>query len=778
MTSRRQATGIFAACIVLLFALECSAQELSLSGTVRDSDGLVPDATVTLRQGNTTPRTATTDGKGAYSFSSLAPGYYEISFAKDGFDTVTRTLTLTPNWTDPVDVTFRVGAVSTSITVTDVGGKGTGSRLDIPDRDLPVMVNSIPQELLRQQGVNDMTRALQNASGVQAQRFYGVYEQYTIRGFNAADVMLVDGMRTEAILNRFNTQLNNVDRIEVLKGPNSVLYGGDAVGGAINILRKKPQGTPSYDFMYRGGRFNTHQVAGGITGPLKGYSLLYRVDASLDYSRGWREAGANRLNVSPSLTWIISDRARITGYQSFNRDDFEGDGGVAVGYTTSPAYEADRRFSLASDFADMRDSQTNILFNFRLTPTWEFRNGFLMRRTGEEYLVTEGIYFDPVANEVPREALYFHHHRRPYVNQAELVGHVKAFNMRHTLLFGYDYRHFSKRTDVTAGDGDGCNCGFYAENIDPISLDTFEETTPPITDFTIVRETFDTNRIHAFFWQDQIDVHPKLKVNIAGRFDDFHRDRHRIFTDDPDTVVGVQTRNESAYTYRAGAVFVPAPEHQIYFNSSSSFTPVIDVPENGEELKPQHGRGFEVGYRTQALNGRIQADFAWYRAELNNLVFTETLTTVTQVGKQTSHGIDIDVNTDLGRGTRLLVNYGYTVPEFADDDGVHIVGNRPRFTQRHAANAWLHKNWNSGIYASLGARYMGPMFTNDDNTVSLGGWTTFGGAFGIRRGLWDWSVNAENLFNRKRYFTGSDYADQVYPGAPINVFTTFRVRFE
>jgi len=73
-------------------------------------------------------------------------------------------------------------------------------------------VNSIPQELLQQQGVNDMTLALRNASGVQAQRFYGVYEQYTIRGFNAADVMLVDGMRTEAIFNRFNTQLNRLQQ--------------------------------------------------------------------------------------------------------------------------------------------------------------------------------------------------------------------------------------------------------------------------------------------------------------------------------------------------------------------------------------------------------------------------------------------------------------------------------------------------------------------------------------------------------------------------------------
>ena len=89
-----------------------------------------------------------------------------------------------------MDVTFAVGEVSTSVTVTDVAGKGTAARLDVPDQDLPVQVNSIPQDLLQQQGVNDMTAALRNASGVQAQRFYGVYEQYTIRGFNAAESCL------------------------------------------------------------------------------------------------------------------------------------------------------------------------------------------------------------------------------------------------------------------------------------------------------------------------------------------------------------------------------------------------------------------------------------------------------------------------------------------------------------------------------------------------------------------------------------------------------------
>ena len=80
--------------------------------------------------------------------------------------------------------------------------------------------------------------------------------------------------------------------------------------------------------------------------------------------------------------------------------------------------------------------------------------------------------------------------------------------------------------------------------------------------------------IHALFLQDQIDVHHKFKINAGVRFDDYNRERHRIFIADPATMVGVQSRNQTATTYRIGAVFAPAVEHQLYLSSSSSFTPV------------------------------------------------------------------------------------------------------------------------------------------------------------------------------------------------------------
>jgi outer membrane receptor protein involved in Fe transport len=188
----------------------------------------------------------------------------------------------------------------------------------------------------------------------------------------------------------------------------------------------------------------------------------------------------------------------------------------------------------------------------------------------------------------------------------------------------------------------------------------------------------------------QIDVAPKLKINVGGRYDDFRRDRFRIFTADPNTVTGVQQRNQTAYTYRAGLVFAPVGEHQFYASSSSSFTPVFDVPSDGSELKPRRGRGYEVGHRWQGFDRRLQTSVAVYHLRQNNLTFAQNLLSVIQAGKQTAKGVDIDVNADLGYRTRLLVNYGYTNPKFDEffsaDDDEDFSGNLPRFAQKHVFN--------------------------------------------------------------------------------------------
>lgn len=766
---------LFVAIVALfVFTVDTAAQQLSLSGTVRDIAGVIPEATVTLGSAGQQIATTTTDRSGNYRFDRLSAGGYELTFSMRGFETAVRNITLGPE-TRAVDVVLAVGRVSTTMTVTAAAGRATATRLPIADDDIPTQVSSVPAELMRQQAVNTIGDALKNASGVQAFRWYGVYEQYTIRGFNDPDrdgynVVLVDGMRLGG--NRYSSQINNVESVQVLKGPSSVLYGRGAVGGAINIVRKKPQAVRASDLMYRAGRFNTHQIAGAATGSIgSSGKVLYRFDSGFEHSDGWREAGADRFNVSPAVTWIAGDSARLTVHQTFNRDRFDGDGGVPLNITSLPNFKPELRFSLPQDRVLVEDSQTQLLFNTNLSTSWSFRNSLHYQRTSDRYFVTEGVYGDPESNLVFREPLDFHHTRRPVQNQAEAVGRVDRLGS-HNLLFGYEFQRDKYRTDVTAGDDPDCLCGYWWLTIEPIDITTLEETQAPLDIETIERQTFVNDRIYSFYWQDQIDVVERVKVNVAGRFDDYNRSVDRI----GGLPFRPVRRAQTAYTYRAGIVYAPTYDQQIYFGTASSFTPVTTVPADGSQLDPSTARNFEVGHRWQGLNGRVDTSLAVYHVVRNNLSIRQSVTTFIQVGEQRAAGLDMDVNTDLGARTHLIFNYGFARPRFEEADD--LTGLRPRYVPKHTANLWLRKDWASGFNAALGARYLGDQFADNDNTVTLDGYTIYSAAAGYRAGRWEWSVNLDNVFNKEKYFLPGHFSNLVFPGPPITASSTFRVRWD
>jgi iron complex outermembrane receptor protein len=182
-----------------------------------------------------------------------------------------------------------------------------------------------------------------------------------------------------------------------------------------------------------------------------------------------------------------------------------------------------------------------------------------------------------------------------------------------------------------------------------------------------------------------------------------------------------------------------------------------------------------VGYRWQGLNGRVDTNLAVYHITRNNVTIAESVTTVRQIGEQTSKGLDVDVNTDLGRGTYLLFNYGFTTPRY--EDAEELTGLKPRFVPTNLVNLWLRKDFRGGFNAAFGVRFVGEQFVNNGNTVHLDDYSIFSGAVGYRRDRWEWTLNAENLFDNDDYFLPGHFSNNVFPGQPINVSSTIRFRF-
>lgn len=775
----------------MMFAVFAGSSQLvaqsgtgSVSGVVRDASGaVVPGTAVELTNQDTgAMREASTDGQGTFRFEALSAGAYRLRFTRDGFTSTARVLSLAAE-NRVLNIQLEISGVSTTVNVSDTGGtlldlagRSTASKLDIPDKELPVQVSSIPLDLLQAQGVNTVAEAIRNASGVSGRRLWGMYEYYTIRGFSVGDrgtdVQLVDGMRLEG--NRIATQLNNVEQVDVLKGPNSLLYGGQTLGGAINIIRKKPQATPAYELLYKGGSFNTHQVGGGATGLVFGLDqLLYRTDVSYENTSGWRDAGSRRLNISPVLTWLIGEKVRVSVHESFNRDQFDGDAGIPLGVLNIQGFDLSRRFNTPQDFAHIYDSQSQILLSVELSPRVRFRNSLFSRWTNDQYFTAEGLTYVPALNQVNREFLYFKHHRRPVLNQSELFGRFSIAGTSHAFLLGYEYEDFFNITDRSAS---------RSVATTPMNLSTFAETHQFVSGFPLSRRDHFANRTNSFYWQDQIGITHWLKLNVGGRLDDYLRTAHN------DPWNGLQMvsrgpevrRTQRPYTYRAGVVVEPNEQQQFYFSSATAFRPVEQVPVDGRQLEPETGRSYEIGHRWQGIGGHLTLSTALYRIIRKNIVISLPGQLFDQAGQQSSKGVDIDIKGSLGRGVSLLANYGYSLPRFDDyrelNGTLDLSGRRPRFTQRHASNVWLSKAWRAGVTTGLGMRYLSSVYTDNRQTIRLGGWTTFSGSVGMHRKKYDLMLNAENLFNRQRYFVSEINGNQIYPGEPINVFATVRLR--
>jgi iron complex outermembrane receptor protein len=235
-----------------------------------DSQSLgIAQATVVLETGQgAVLRKSVSDSAGRYQFSGLEAGSYKLRFSASGFETYTEgPLTLNAGQKLAFDSLLKPANMTENVTVVADNDRLVASRTEIPLRELPVTVQTVGSELIAQQGVTDLVKALYNIPNTNSFVLYGMYEYYVFRGFGFDNIVgssvLLDGLRLEG--NRLNSQLNSIQTVEVLKGPGSMLYGTEATGGTVNLVRKKPVSTPNYEGVFRGGRFGRVGAEFGAT---------------------------------------------------------------------------------------------------------------------------------------------------------------------------------------------------------------------------------------------------------------------------------------------------------------------------------------------------------------------------------------------------------------------------------------------------------------------------------------------------------------------------------
>jgi iron complex outermembrane receptor protein len=781
---------------LFLITASASAQSASLTGRVVDPDGAaVANAAVVLMPlPSGASQTQVTGGDGSFRFTGLRPGEYRVEVTSGGFSLHAQTLMLTAG-ERAMTVELDIAPVSEEITVEGVATVPTIGRIPVALRDQPLTVHTLTADYLQSRAINDVVTALNHLPNVVAYNQYGVYQYFTFRGINDS-VQMVDGIRNEG--NRVSTQLAGVDRVEVLMGPASVLYGADAIGGTVNLVLKKPTAYPTYDFTAAAGRWETYRGsfgAGGRVGDVK--TLFYRLDVGGESAENFRHDPARRLNVTPSIMWRPAGTRQLEVRYMFDRNRVSGDSGIplvplvadftadptrtAIGDPLSRAVQGDGsdfipkvardvRFNTPQDFGLGTDQNLRVSYSQTFGGAYAFRNTAGYRDFDDEYWVAEFLDVTP-PSRVNRGFLYFKHHRRPFTNQAELSGRVMA-GVPHDLLVGWDFQEYDNYTHRRAA------ANFNTTPMDlynPVETHAFVD----LDSFPVTRVDYSTNRTHGVFVQDALTLAPQLKVVVGGRFDRIRRQNYNNpFVNGVETQAPVIRGESDKFTHRAGVVYQPTTAIDIYAQNSTSFRPNFNVQPDGSLLKPEYGEQYEVGQRLRMMQERLQLSAALFHMQKRNLTRSLGGGFFEQIGKLRSRGFETELTGVVTPEWNVQLGYGYTHARFLEyiaTGGANLSGRIPRRAPEHTVSFSTSYVWPSGLSAIAGGRVVSRQFLNDINTVSFHGYELLDLGVAYRRGRVQYTLNLTNVTDRE-YFASSLGNRQLYPGQPFNVMAAIRVR--
>lgn len=782
--------------ILFLLISTCIAlpqQNGGIDGRVADpQQGALPQATVLLNLASRNVARQVTNAAGQFSFDNVAPGVYTLKVERGGFNSAEQNVTVESGRRATVEVNLTLAQVSESVTVLADNERLVASRTEIPLRELPVTVQTVTSDVLQQTGGTDLVRALQNVPGTNSVLLYGVYEYYIFRGFGFDNIVgssvLLDGLRQEG--NRINSQLNFIESVEVLKGPSSMLYGTEAVGGTINLVRKKPVSTPNYEFLARAGRWGYAGAEAGATGPLgKSESLLYRLDFGFNRADGWRDAGWRRINVSPAVHWRATSRDQLNFYSILTFDNYDGDAGFPLirsaneanpfRSTIIPNIDFSRRFSTPSDFQKTRDAIPQLFWTHTFNDNFRLRNAFSYRLFNDEYFVAETLSNNPARTPdlIDREMFYFFHRRRPLLNQTDFVAIVKK-GWEHQFVGGYEYARYDGTTTRSSS--------VFSIPVAPVSLSNPQPDRPlPATNFPPSRFDHFVNRTHAYYFQDFIRVNPRFTALFSGRFDDFRRDaRRNPVVNGVESIVPLTTITQRPFTYRAAVNAQATKWMGLYASYGTSFRAQTSLSADGKNLKPETGNQFEFGQRFDLLQGRATLNTALFWIEKENVTVSRPNGVFDQAGRLRSKGFEADLRGRPTRRLQLLASYGFTQAQFKDffsEDGdgslIDLRGRTPTFVPRHTASLWAAYDLPRGWQVALGTRYLGRTPPSNFNYYFMGGYTIWDAAVFYRARRFEWGLNLNNFTNKERYFTGAINEILLYPGRPFDAQMNIRYRF-
>jgi iron complex outermembrane recepter protein len=664
-----------------------------------------------------------------------------------------------------------------------------GTRTNTPILDVPQGIQVVPQQVIEDRGIRSFAETFRNLSGVQSGRVSpdaGAFSP-VIRGFQSENV-LRNGSRDETA--RFSTETANIERVEVLKGPASVLFGQGDLGGTINIVTKQPTDQPVYSLKYQVGQFGVHRPAIDFSGPLGSDGLAYRLNVAynradsfkpFEQSESWQIAPVVRL-INTETTKLTAEIEYLKSRSSGNAPDLPADG------TIIPIAGSQLRFDTNLGDPALSEANSSVVrlgyqLEQKLSQNWMLNHQLLFGRLdapeNTNYTVLRFTPARPGRRPRPPQVLLGltinpSSESSFNVNQS-ITGKFATGPLQHQLLVGVEYANVRSldQIDIKA----------LSRQINILDIVTTPQDASSA--FSVFTQDTETRRNSlGIYLQDQIRIGKNLILVLGGRFD-----RAKLEYFDKLKPTEDFSSTDSVFSPRAGLVFKPVESVSIYAGYSRSFKPVIGRSRSfnletletvlGAPFEPETGQQFEVGVKANLLGDRLSATLAYYDLTRQNVTTFDASGSQFQVGKQRSRGVELDIAGELLPGWNLIASYAYADGQITEDQRF-AVGNRLVNLPRHAFSLWTTYTLQTGSLKGLGAGFgiyaQGDRPGNLENNFELPGYVRTDAAVFYRFQGWRVGINLQNLGNI-RYFEGARSRERVIPGAPFAITGTIAVEF-
>jgi len=535
----------------------------------------------------------------------------------------------------------------------------SATRTDTSLHETPQSVSVVTREAVEDIGATRLQDALDYAGGVgRANNFGGQgLTTFTVRGFTTGEFY-----RNGFPINRGYPNMpdaNTIERLEVLRGPATTLYGRGDPGGTFNVVSKQPLAERSVTL---GSQLNDQGMKRGTldaSGPLDDDGrFAYRLNLVGEGGDTFRDhVETERYGVAPVLSWQVDDATRITFEGDFMRNNAPLDRGLT-------RYAAQTRTASRDTFFGEKDvgklhndnNMAQVRFDHDLNADWKLGGGvqFLDGSLKGDAIEANGLAAD--GRTLGRN---FNYRKLEWTDrdvQLNVTGHFSTGGFDHTLLAGVEYEDYDYKSIIQRSSG---AASAYAIDIfDPV----YGQARPALTRTTTNDK--ENLKTYAAFVQDQVALTERLKVLAGVRFERFEHDYDTFG-------IGVPfTNSDNAATPRLGLIYDLTDTVAVYANAARSFKPNTGASRLGGGFKPEEGKSYEVGVKWEALDRQLSVDAALYQIEKQNVLTTDPVDSTFSVaaGEVRSRGLDLNVVGNLTPEWRVMGSYAYVDAQVTKDN--------------------------------------------------------------------------------------------------------------